>query len=184
MEQVFDHCATRSGIGRRSVQLGQLNVMALAVIFLFLALVPTQGRAEEDLWGGKRTFAAVLSADNQLTVTNSNATGNVRIVFDIATKTIVWHISYQDLTSPPTAIRLHGPAQAGTNAAPLIDLGNSGLRSPIKGSATVTAAHVQYLLLGWTYVSLATKRYPNGEIRGKVDVVPPPALMDRRSQPR
>ena len=108
----------------------------------------------------------------------------MKIVFDIATKTIVWDISYQDLTSPPTAIRLHGPAQAGTNAAPLIDLGNGGLRSPIKGSTTVTAAHVQYLLLGWTYVSLATKRYPNGEIRGKVDVVPPPELFDRHTPPR
>lgn len=158
--------------------------MVLAGLFLFLALDPTQNRAEEDLRGGKRTFAAELSADNQLTLANSNATGAVKTVFDIAKKTIAWDISYKGLTSPPKAIRLHGPAQAGTNAAPLSDLGNGGLSSPIKGTSSVTAGHVQYLMLGWTYVSLATKRYPNEEIRGKVDVVPSPELSDRRTQSR
>lgn len=166
------------------IQLSLLKLRGLTALLLFLAFAPAQTRAEEDLWGGKRTFAADLSADNQLTVTDSSAAGKVKIVFDIAKKTIAWDISYKGLTSPPTAIRLHGPAQAGTNAAPLIDLGNGGLSSPIKGSSPVTAAHVQYLLLGWTYVSLATKRYPNGEIRGKVDVVPPPELSGRRAQPR
>ena len=184
MELVFDYCAKKWLLHHRSIRLSHLKLGVRTGLLLLLALVPTHSRAEEDLWGGKRTFAADLSADNQLTVTNSNATGKVKIAFDIAKKTIVWDISYQGLTSPPLAIRLHGPAQAGTNAAPLIDLGNGGLSSPIKGSSPVTAAHVQYLLLGWTYVSLATKRYPNGEIRGKVDVVPPPELFDRRTQPR
>lgn len=180
MGHVF-YSAARSVFGLRSVQQGQLSIRALVGLFLFVALVPTQARSEEDLWGGIRTFAAELSADNQLTVTNSNATGNVKIVFDIATKTIAWDISYKDLTSPPTAIRLHGPAQPGTNAAPIIDLGNKALSSPMKGGGPITAAHVQYLLLGWTYVTIATARYPNGEIRGKVDVVPPPELLNRRS---
>lgn len=184
MEQVSEYYPTISVEGRLSVQRSQLNRVVLAGMCLFLALAPTQSCSEEDLWGGKRTFAAELSADNQLTLTDSKAVGNVKIVFDIAKKTIAWDISYQDLTSAPTAIRLHGPAQAGTNAAPLIDLGKGGLSSPIKGNTPVTAAHVQYLLLGWTYVSLATRRYPNGEIRGKVDVVPPPELLERSSQRR
>ena len=142
-------------------------------IILFVSL-PDQCWSADDLWGGQRTFAAKLSADNQTTLTDSNATGNVKMVFDIASKNITWNITYQNLTAPPIAIRLHGPAQPGTNAASLIDLGSSKLNSPIQGSAVLTAAQVQYLLLGWTYVSLATQRYPNGEIRGKVDVVPPP----------
>ncbi len=44
---------------------------------------------------------------------------------------------------------------------------------PIRGSATVPAGQIQCMLLGWTYVLISTKRYPNGEIRGKVDVVAP-----------
>lgn len=138
------------------------------------AAAPATGSpAESDLWGGTRRFAARLSADNQVTLTNSNATATVDMVFDIATKTITWKITHQGLTSAPTAVRLHGPAQPGTNGAALIDLGVNGLQSPITGQSPVTAAQVQYLLLGWTYVSIATRRYPEGEIRGKVDVVPP-----------
>lgn len=134
----------------------------------------------DDLWGGKRTFAGKLSADYQTTLTNSDGTGAVKIEFDIATKTITWEVSYQGLTSRPTAVRLHGPAQPYTNGGPIIDLGTGGLASPIRGSTPIAAGHVQYLLLGWTYVSIATEKYPGGEIRGKVDVVPPPELVRQR----
>lgn len=152
--------------------------------WVLVVLVPAPGRSEDDLWGGRRTFAAKLSADNQTTLTNSDGKGTVSMVFDIATKTATWEITFENLTSPPVAIQLHGPAQPGTNAAPLIDLAGGKLRSPIRGASQLTAAHVQYLLLGWTYVSLATKRYPDGEIRGKVDVVPPPELVHSKPQPR
>lgn len=146
-----------------------------AVTLIAFSVSPTSAAGpEDDLWGGKRTFAASLSADNQTTLTDSDGTGDVRIVFDIASKTITWDVSYRGLTSPVTAVRIHGPAQPGTNGGPIIDLGVGGVASPIHGSAAIAAGHVQYLLLGWTYVSIATTRYPGGEIRGKVDVVPPP----------
>jgi hypothetical protein len=137
-----------------------------------------------DLWGGRRTFAADLSADHQTTLTQSDGKGTVQMVFDIGSKMITWNVAYEGLTSPATAVRLHGPAQPGTNGGPIIDLGVGGLTSPIKGTSAIAAGHVQYLLLGWTYVSIATQRYPGGEIRGKVDVVSPPELSDRRSKPR
>ena len=148
-----------------------------------MTLVATTAAAEtvDDLWGGHRTFAAALSADQQTTLTDSNGTGTVKIEFDIASKTITWDVTYQGLSSRPTAVRLHGPAQPYTNGGPIIDLGTGGLGSPIHGSVAIAAGHVQYLLLGWTYVSIATERYPGGEIRGKVDVVPPPELTRQRS---
>ena len=59
----------------------------------------------------------------------------------------------------------------------IIDLGGNGLESPITGSAEVTDAHAQYMLLGWSYVLLKTRRYPEGEIRGKLDTVPPPDFV-------
>lgn len=141
-----------------------------------MAAAPARAQDQEDLWGGKRRFAAKLSADHQTTLTDSDATGEVSIEFDIASKTMSWEITHRGLTSAVKAVRLHGPAQAGTNAAPIIDLGGNGLISPIRGNVAVAAGHVQYLLLGWTYVSIATARYPDGEIRGKVDVVPPAAF--------
>jgi hypothetical protein len=96
--------------------------------WVLLVFIPAPSRSEEDLWGGRRTFAAKLSADNQTKMTDSDGIGTVSMVFDIASKTATWEISFNNLTSPPTAIHLHGPAQAGTNAAPLIDLGGAATR--------------------------------------------------------
>jgi len=126
-----------------------------------------------DLWGGTRTFAARLSAANQPMLLDSPATGTVKIVLDLATRTMRWEISYDKLTSAPVAIGLHGPAQPGTNGAQLIDLAGKSLVSPARGSTSVPAGQIQYMLLGWTYVLISTKRFPNGEVRGKVDVVAP-----------
>ena len=140
------------------------------------SLASAQDASAEDPWGGIRLFAAELSAANQPTVTKSAGTGVANIKFDIPTMTITWDIRYGGLTSPPTAIHLHGPAQPGTNAVAIVDLGSNGLQSPISGSVKITDAQAQYMLLGWTYVLLKTRNYPGGELRGKLDTVPPPGF--------
>lgn len=153
------------------------RLLALAAVAIMIIAPLAAGAAEtpdtSDLWGGKRTFTARLSADYQPVVTKSNGQGAARIVLDIATRTISWEIEYSGLTSPATAIGLHGPAQPGTNGAVIIDLGPKALKSPVSGSLVVPQGQIQYMLLGWTYVLVSTRRYPNGELRGKLDVVPP-----------
>lgn len=146
----------------------------MAMVWLAAAGAPgAHADPANDLWGGTRSFDARLSAANQPMLTESPATGSVKIALDLATRTMRWEITYSKLTSAPVAIGLHGPAQPGTNGAQLIDLGGKFLGSPVRGSAVVPAGQIQYMLLGWTYVLISTKRYPNGEIRGKVDVVAP-----------
>jgi len=143
---------------------------------VLIAQVLGSPAAADDAWGGVRLFEAELSAANQTTVTKSAGTGFAKVTFDIATMTITWDVSYEGLTSPPSGIHLHGPAQPGTNAVQIIDLGFNGLQSPITGSVKVSDSHAQYMLLGWTYVLLKTRQYPNGELRGKLDTVPPPGF--------
>jgi hypothetical protein len=128
---------------------------------------------EEDVWGGIRLFEADISARNQTTLTHSDGKGFAKVWFDINTMEITWEVEYDGLTSPPTGIHLHGLAQPGTNAVKIIDLGVNGLGSPITGTLKVPDAHIQYMLLGWTYVLLKTENYANGELRGKLDTVPP-----------
>jgi hypothetical protein len=152
---------------------------------LVLCVMPSAAKSADstpkrDLWGGQRTFAAQLSPDYQPVLTKSNGIGTTRIVLDIATRTIHWEVEFSDLTSPATAIGLHGPAQPGTNGAVIIDLGGRSLKTPVGGSIVVPAGQVQYMLLGWTYVLVSTQRYPNGELRGKLDVVPPEKANDRK----
>ena len=130
--------------------------------------------AAKDLLGGSRKFRAELSASNQPTVTASPAHGEAEFIFDIASETLSWTIGFEKLTSPITTITLHGPAQPGTNAAAIMTLASAQAHSPVTGRTKIGAGEVQYMLLGWTYVLIATTRYPDGEIRGKVDIVPRP----------
>ena len=68
---------------------------------------------------------------------------------------------------------VYGPAQPGANGAKFLDLAPKGANSPLKGSAKLTEAQVQYLLYGWVYLNITTAKYPLGEIRGQLDVTQP-----------
>jgi hypothetical protein len=148
---------------------------SLAVVFCasLIGASFSPAGAEEDAWGGIRLFEAGLSASNQTIFTESKGEGLVSIRFDISTMTMSWEVQHRGLTSPPTGIHLHGPAQPGTNAVAIIDLGINGMQSPISGAVKVTDSHAQYMLLGWSYVLLKTRQYPEGELRGKLTTVPP-----------
>jgi hypothetical protein len=138
--------------------------------------------AEADAWDGVRLFEAELSAANQTTVTRSSGRGHARVSFNIYTMQIEWEIDYADLTSAPLGIHLHGPAQPGTNAVAIVDLGINGLENPVSGTIRVADGYAQYMLLGWTYVLLKTEKYPEGELRGKLDTVPPPGYLDKSAR--
>jgi hypothetical protein len=138
--------------------------------------------AQEDPWGGIRRFESKLSARNQTTFTESDGEGYAKITFDIETMQITWEITYDGLTSPAVGIHLHGPAQPGTNAVAIVDLGINGLDSPITGRQRIPDGYAQYMLLGWTYVLLKTRDYPDGELRDKLDVVPPPGYLEKSEQ--
>jgi hypothetical protein len=135
--------------------------------------------AEEDAWGGIRLFDADLSAKYQTVFTPTGGEGYATITFDINTMEIEWEIQHSNLSSPPVGVHLHGPAQPGTNAVQIVDLGTNGLSNPITGKIKISDAYAQYMLLGWTYVLLKTERYPEGEIRGKLDTVPPPNYLEQ-----
>jgi len=151
----------------------------LSMLFggMLMALFSSFPAQSEDAWGGIRLFEADLSAGNQTILTQSDGAGFAKVQFDLNTMEITWEVEYDGLTSPPTSITLHGPAQPGTNAVAIIDLGINGLQSPITGTLKVSDSHVQYMLLGWTYVLLKTDKYDHGELRGKLDTVPPPGFQ-------
>jgi hypothetical protein len=176
LENLPGHCANLLTFVASGSRGWCIAMIALLAVFCSPSAPTQEAPAREDAWGGIRLFAADLSAANQPTVTVSEGKGVATIKFDIPTMTISWNIEYDGLTSPPTGIQLHGPAQPGTNAVAIVDLGSNGLKSPIVGSIKVTDAHAQYMLLGWTYVLLKTRKYPDGELRGKLDTVPPPGF--------
>lgn len=141
---------------------------ALLIVTCVTALAGTSLQAQMT----SRVFHADLNAWNQTRLTESPATGTADFELDLETLTLSWEVTFKDLISPPTAATLNGPSQPGANGLPYIDLAPEGIISPLKGSAVVNEAQVQYLLTGWSYVNITSERWPYGEIRGQLDVGP------------
>ncbi|TGV77116.1 CHRD domain-containing protein, partial [Mesorhizobium sp. M00.F.Ca.ET.158.01.1.1] len=69
---------------------------------------------------------------------------------------------------PAVAAHIHGPAAMGENADPVIPF-KGKLKSPIKGSATLTDAQAADLEAGKYYVNVHTAAHKDGEIRGQIE---------------
>ena len=72
-----------------------------------------------------------------------------------------------------TAAHIHGPAEPGKNAPPVIWLTKKGdqnpdFPSPFKGTADLTDDQAKDLMAGKYYVNIHTKANPAGEIRGQL----------------
>jgi hypothetical protein len=113
-------------------------------------------------------FYADLSAGEQSAITDSPALGRAEFILERATLRLSWVVTYSDLTSAPTAAGLHGPQTPGGNAGLLVDIAESGLGSPIKGSTIISDGELDYILTGKVYVNLRTVKYDLGELRGQI----------------
>lgn len=112
-------------------------------------------------------LSAKLSAANEVPANASAGTGMLDASLDKQTNVLTWTVTYSGLTGPARAGHFHGPAASGANAG--VALGFSGsVESPIKGSATLTAAQAADVMAGKWYVNLHTAANPGGEVRGQV----------------
>jgi hypothetical protein len=115
------------------------------------------------------SISAKLSSANEVPANTSTGTGMLDASFNKDTSILTWTVSYSGMTGPVSAGHFHGPAMAGANAG--VALGFTGsMDSPIKGSATLTAAQAADLLAGKWYVNLHTAANKGGEIRGQATV--------------
>jgi hypothetical protein len=129
--------------------------------------------------------AVGLSPSNQVpiaaTSTGSGDEISAGIMFD--TDTAVLHLAvgygsaagFTDLTGPATAMHIHGPAGAGTNAGVLVSLvpynfpaSNPSNGGVIIGNIAWPTNDTAALLAGHTYLNIHTVQYPGGEIRGQL----------------
>ena len=116
-------------------------------------------------------FGAKLSGANEVPANASPGSGTLEASLDKQTSVLSWTVTYSGLTGPVKAGHFHGPAVAGANAA--VALGFTGsVESPVKGSATLTAAQIEDLAAGKWYVNLHTAANPGGELRGQVTPTP------------
>ena len=123
------------------------------------------------MMSGSSAMTSRLSGASEVPPVSGTASGTLEASLDKQTNVLSWTVTYAGLSGPATGAHFHGPAMAGDNAGVAVPLSGS-LASPIKGTATLTAAQVADLKAGKWYVNLHTATNPGGEIRGQVNVQP------------
>jgi hypothetical protein len=143
--------------------MGYLRLSVLGALALFLV----SGAAQAET----KIFKATLSGASEVPPTTSGGAGAATATLDTSTGKLVWDVSYSGLTGPAKAAHIHGPAGPGQNAGVAVPL-KGNLASPIKGSATLTAAQMADLEAGKYYVNIHTAANKSGEIRGQLQPAP------------
>jgi hypothetical protein len=104
---------------------------------------------------------------NEVPPLQSAASGSAVASYDPATRTLSWTITYSGLSTRPTAMHFHGPADSTRNAGiALLIPGN--LDSPIMGSAVLSESQAADLLAGRWYLNIHTAAHPAGELRAQM----------------
>ncbi|UVK36199.1 CHRD domain-containing protein [Mesorhizobium sp. AR10] len=111
---------------------------------------------------------ATLDGGQQNPPVTTKGKGTATLGFDTTTKKLSWTVKYSGLSGPATAAHIHGPAATGANAGVVIPF-KGKLKSPIKGSATLTDAQAADLEAGKYYVNVHTAANKDGEIRGQIE---------------
>jgi hypothetical protein len=109
------------------------------------------------------SYSATLAPGAGIT---SSGKGVGTFIYDPASKELAYTVTYEGLTGPAMAAHIHGPAEPGGNAGPVIPF--PAATSPITGKAVLTDAQADELAAGKYYVNVHTAANRGGEIRGQI----------------
>lgn len=109
------------------------------------------------------SYTATLAPGAGIT---SSGKGAGTFTYDPATHMLTYNVTHEGLTGPAMAAHIHGPADPGANAPPVVPFASA--TSPISGTATLTDAQAADLAAGKWYVNVHTAANRGGEIRGQI----------------
>lgn len=139
-----------------------LAVAATAAVGLTTMAAQAQGTAQTV------TFNATMNGQTESPPTTSKGTGEATAQLNTSTHQLSYTVSWQGLENPATAAHFHGPAGPGQNAGVVVPIDGANPKSPVKGTATLTAEQQQQLMSGMWYANVHTKEHPAGAIRGQM----------------
>jgi hypothetical protein len=117
-------------------------------------------------FGETMMFKSDLKAANEVPPAQSSGQGNSMVTLDTEKKTVAWKTTFSGLSGNATAAHFHGPAAPGENAGPAVDI--SGKIE--EGSAPISDDQIKDLQAGKWYINIHTAKYPDGEIRGQLEM--------------
>jgi CHRD domain len=137
-------------------------VVACALATLVLAAV-SSARSSSGMYHLSATLNAGQEIPKQV-VKNQSAHGSFSAT--LSGTHLVWKLTFTKLTGPATAAHIHLGAmgKAGNVVVPLC----TPCKSPVKGTATISASLLKTIKKHGTYVNVHTAKNPNGEIRGQL----------------
>jgi hypothetical protein len=137
-------------------------VVACALAMLVLAAV-SSARSSSGMYHLSATLNAGQEIPKQV-VKNQSAHGSFSAT--LSGTHLVWKLTFTKLTGPATAAHIHLGAmgKAGNVVVPLC----TPCKSPVKGTATISASLLRTIKKHGTYVNVHTAKNPNGEIRGQL----------------
>ena len=138
-------------------------MLAIAIAATTLAGCATSGEGATAAAAHGMDFNAKLAPPAGVA---SSGKGTASMSLDMTSKVLTYRVEYSGLTGPATAAHIHGPADPGANAPPVIPFPTPA--SPIVGTATLTDAQVADLHAGKYYVNVHTPANRGGEIRGQI----------------
>lgn len=116
-------------------------------------------------------YSAVLTGAQEAPPNATPALGNGTLILNTAENSVTVSADYFNLSGPPTVAHVHGPADPGASAPPIITL------SPLPGTSTgviapqvqaVTPGEVADIKAGRWYFNIHTMNFGGGEIRGRI----------------
>jgi hypothetical protein len=110
------------------------------------------------------------SGSQEVPAVTTTASGTLSGKYNATTNTLDYDIDYNGLSGNVSVSHIHGPAVAGVNAPPVVDLTiqTNGVTGKLKGSAMLHDSMEAHLLSGRLYYNIHTIANPNGEIRGQI----------------
>ena len=116
-----------------------------------------------------RFYKGVMQGSQEVPANSSTGQGTIIVKYNNESKLLELTGDYQGLSTPITASHIHSPAAAGSNAAVLINLANTGGTSGVlTGTATLTPAQEADLQNSLMYVNVHNSNFPGGELRAQL----------------
>jgi hypothetical protein len=142
-------------------KLGSVLLAGALCMLVFAAVSSARSKS------GMYHLSAPLNAGQEVpkqVVKNQSAHGSFTAT--LSGTHLVWKLTFAKLTGPATAAHIHlgGMGKAGNVVVPLC----TPCKSPMTGTATISASLLKTIKKHGTYVNVHTAKNPNGEIRGQL----------------
>lgn len=143
-------------------------------LLIIIVSVIWYGCGKTDNEGDRYTINGDGTGKQEVPVVTTN--GNVKVTgtYLAKSKELRYSVSFTNLSTNPTMMHFHGPADPGANADVLVPVtafpqSTSGNFSGV-AALTTTNAQESALLAGKMYFNILTGTYPNGEVRAQIGV--------------